>query len=121
MTTVERLLLDLIALPSINPAFLPAGHPLAGEKRVAEYLGARATRVGLEVVFEQVFPERANVLMRLSPPGPDALAVSGRLSWASARRANQSACRRETPCAPTELARPIRAAFGKKHPPLRGS
>ena len=70
MTTAERLLFDLIAIPSVNPAFLPVGHSLAGEKRVADFLGARATRAGLEVLFEQVFPERANVLLRLAPPGP---------------------------------------------------
>lgn len=70
MTNAERLLCDLIALPSVNPAFLPVGHPLAGEKRVADFLAARASRAGLEVLCEQVFPERANVLMRLAPPGP---------------------------------------------------
>ena len=70
MTTAERLLCDLIALPSVNPAFLPAGHHHAGEKRVAEFLAAKAAKAGLEVLLEQVFPERANVLMHLPPPGP---------------------------------------------------
>ena len=75
MTRTERLLAELIALPSVNPAFLPPHHPLAGEKRVADFLAATAARAGLEVEFQQVIladghhklPSRANVLARLRP------------------------------------------------------
>ena len=45
MTRTAKLLRELIALPSVNPAFLPERHPHAGEGRVAEYLAA----VGAEV------------------------------------------------------------------------
>jgi hypothetical protein len=37
MTRTEKLLAELIALPSVNPAFLPPRHPHAGEKRVADF------------------------------------------------------------------------------------
>ena len=69
MTRTEKLLAELIALPSVNPAFLPPRHPSAGEKRVADFLAATAARAGLEVEFQKVLPGRSNVLARLRPPG----------------------------------------------------
>jgi len=69
MTRTAQLLRELIALPSVNPAFLPAGDPRAGEARVAEFLAATAARTGLDVEFREVAPGRKNVLARLSPPG----------------------------------------------------
>lgn len=69
MTFTEKLLAELIALPSVNPAFLPLRHPLAGEKRVAEFLAATAAAAGLEVDFQKVLPARANVIARLRPAG----------------------------------------------------
>ena len=69
MTGAEKLLAELIALPSVNPAFLPAGHPHAGEQRVADFLGVTAARAGLEVEFQPVLPGRSNVLARLRPAG----------------------------------------------------
>ncbi len=65
----ERLLGELIALPSVNPAFLPAGSPLAGEQRVTEFLAAIAARGGLDVDLQPVSLGRANLLARLLPPG----------------------------------------------------
>jgi len=65
----DRLLSDLIALPSVNPAFLPALHPRAGEQKVAEFLAATAAQAGLDVEFRPVLPRRSNFLARLSPPG----------------------------------------------------
>ena len=64
-----RLLCELIALPSVNPAFLPAGHRQAGEKQVGDFLTALAARAGLEVELREVFPDRFNLLARLTPPG----------------------------------------------------
>jgi acetylornithine deacetylase/succinyl-diaminopimelate desuccinylase-like protein len=64
-----KLLRELIALPSVNPAFLPAGHPHAGEQRVADFLAALTARTGLDVEFQAVFPGRANLVARLRPPG----------------------------------------------------
>ena len=70
MTDAAKLLRELIALPSVNPAFLPADDPRAGERRVAEFLAATAARAGLTVEFQPVFPGRANLLARLTPTGP---------------------------------------------------
>ena len=69
MSPTEKLLADLIALPSVNPAFLPAGHPDAGEKRVAEFLTAVTASAGLDMEFQKVFPDRANLIARLRPAG----------------------------------------------------
>jgi acetylornithine deacetylase/succinyl-diaminopimelate desuccinylase-like protein len=69
MTNTAKLLRELIALPSVNPAFLPAKHPRAGEQRVAEFLAATAARAGLDVEFQAVAPRRSNLLVSLSPRG----------------------------------------------------
>src|SRR5271154_2247273 len=68
MTRTEKLLAELIALPSVNPAFLPPRHPHAGEKRVADFLATVAARAGLEIEFQKVLPGRANLIARLRPP-----------------------------------------------------
>src|SRR4029077_19412018 len=47
--------------------FLPAHHPRAGEKRVADFLASVAARTGLNVEFQKVLPGRANVIARLLP------------------------------------------------------
>jgi len=67
MTKTEKLLRDLIALPSVNPAFLPDNEARTGERRVADFLAAAARPAGLDFEFQTVFPERANLLARLSP------------------------------------------------------
>jgi len=69
MSQVKKLLRDLIALPSVNPAFAPATDPRTGEQRVADYLAAVAGSNGLAVEFQEVFPNRANLLARMSPSG----------------------------------------------------
>src|SRR4051812_44758327 len=69
MTRTQKLLSELIALPSVNPALLPANHPRAGEKRMVDFLTATAAKAGLEVELRQVFPGRANLLARLLPSG----------------------------------------------------
>ncbi len=83
MTRTEKLLAELIALPSVNPAFAPQGaaelrwsvaqasrRQLAteggrrdacatvkfGEKNVADFLATVATSAGLEVEFQKVLP-----------------------------------------------------------------
>ena len=67
MTRTEKLLAELIALPSVNPAFLPPRHPQAGEQRVAEFLAATAAKAGLEIEFQKSLPGRSNVIARLRP------------------------------------------------------
>src|SRR6266496_6010270 len=69
VSQTEKLLRELIALPSVNPAFLPANDPRAGEQRVADFLGATAGSSGLEVEFQEVFPNRSNLMARLTPLG----------------------------------------------------
>ena len=69
MTKTARLLSELIALPSVNSAFLPANHPHAGETRAADYLAALGKRAGLDIEFQTVVPGRKNVLARLRPSG----------------------------------------------------
>ncbi|MDB6058464.1 MAG: Peptidase dimerization domain protein [Verrucomicrobiales bacterium] len=69
MTQPEKLLRELIALPSVNPAFLPAGDARAGEKRVADFLATTAGRAGLDVDLHKVLPGRSNFLARLTPSG----------------------------------------------------
>lgn len=67
MQAVEKLLRELTALPSVNPAFLPEGHPRAGERRVAEFLAATAAQGGLDVELKEALPGRPNLLATLSP------------------------------------------------------
>src|SRR5208282_5066495 len=67
MTRTEKLLAELVALPSVNPAFLPSRHPNAGEKRVADFLASIAARSGLEVELQAVLPGRSNLIARLLP------------------------------------------------------
>lgn len=67
MSPAEKLLRELIALPSVNPALMPPNDPRAGEERVAKFLSHIAARGGLAVERRQVFPARHNILARLSP------------------------------------------------------
>ena len=75
MTRTEKLLAELIALPSVNPAFATqvvastrqAFPKKFGEKNVADVLAATAARAGLEVEFQKVLPGRPNLIVRLLP------------------------------------------------------
>ncbi|MCI0744417.1 MAG: M20/M25/M40 family metallo-hydrolase [Verrucomicrobia subdivision 3 bacterium] len=67
MGQVDQLLEELIALPSVNPAFLPPGDRLAGEQRVADYLASVAKKLGLPSEHAPVCPGRTNLLIRLTP------------------------------------------------------
>jgi acetylornithine deacetylase/succinyl-diaminopimelate desuccinylase-like protein len=67
MSKTEKLLRELIALPSVNPAFLPAKHPRTGEQRLGEFLAATAAKSGLDVEFQTALPGRSNLLAVLTP------------------------------------------------------
>jgi acetylornithine deacetylase/succinyl-diaminopimelate desuccinylase-like protein len=69
MTRTEKLLRELIALPSVNPAFLPPRDPNAGEQRVGDFLAAYAAKAGLAVEFQPAGPGRRNFLARIEPAG----------------------------------------------------
>ncbi len=77
MTRTGKLLAELIALPSVNPAFAPSDGASArqarlrqshyGEKHVADFLASVAAKAGLEVEFQKVLPGRSNLIARLLP------------------------------------------------------
>ena len=74
MTRTEILLAELIALPSVNPAFVPQSAASTcqarqkfGEKNVADFLSSVAARAGLEIEFQKVLPGRFNLIARLLP------------------------------------------------------
>jgi acetylornithine deacetylase len=69
MSDTATLLCELIALPSVNPAFLPPGDARAGEQRVADFVAVTAARAGLEIEFEKALPGRVNLIARLRPKG----------------------------------------------------
>ena len=69
LSSSARLLRELIAIPSVNPAFLPAGDPRTGEEGVATFLSDLARTSGLEVSLQPVVPGRSNLLARLRPKG----------------------------------------------------
>jgi len=69
MINSAKLLRELIALPSVNPAFLPSDSPYAGEGRVADFLAGVAQSAGLDAEFQRVTENRSNLLARYSPPG----------------------------------------------------
>ncbi len=69
MTNPQKMLRALIALPSVNPAFLPAGDRRAGEQRVAQWVASCASGAGLSVSQPSTACGRSNVLARLSPRG----------------------------------------------------
>jgi acetylornithine deacetylase/succinyl-diaminopimelate desuccinylase family protein len=74
MTRTEKLLAELIALPSVNPAFVSQSETSPrqarqnfGEKNVADFLASIAARAGLEVEFQKILPNRSNLIARLLP------------------------------------------------------
>jgi acetylornithine deacetylase/succinyl-diaminopimelate desuccinylase family protein len=69
MSDPEKLLCELIALPSVNPAFLTPKHRNGGELKAAEFLAAVAAKAGLEVELQRVAPKRSNIIARLTPSG----------------------------------------------------
>jgi acetylornithine deacetylase/succinyl-diaminopimelate desuccinylase-like protein len=68
-TFAKRLLCELIATPSVNPAFAPADRGGIGELAVAEFLGGFAKAAGLPVELHEVLPKRPNLIIRLAPQG----------------------------------------------------
>jgi succinyl-diaminopimelate desuccinylase len=67
MSETAKLLNELIALPSVNPAFLPPGDARAGEQLVADFAAVTAARCGLDIEFQKALPGRVNLIARLRP------------------------------------------------------
>src|SRR5262245_55594581 len=63
------LLRELIAIPSVNPAFLPPGDSRTGEAAMAGKISDLARRAGLDVEQEKVVDGRSNVIACLAPTG----------------------------------------------------
>lgn len=64
---VARLLADMVAIPSINPAFRKPDLPAEwfGEKRIAAFIAGWLKAEGMDVDIEEVEPGRPNVVARL--------------------------------------------------------
>ena len=63
MTTVHRLLRDLVAIDSVNPTLVPGA---AGEAAVAMRLVQEFEAIGLPVEIQEVAPGRPNVVATLA-------------------------------------------------------
>ena len=69
MTTAVKLLLDLIAIPSINNNFLENNKNLTGESRISDYIKDRAKKAKLEIQKQSTDCGRDNLIIRLLPKG----------------------------------------------------
>lgn len=67
LTPSQRLLCELIGIPSVNPAFVFGTEAYAGEQSVADFLAGAAATAGLPVELQEVLPGRMNLIVRLSP------------------------------------------------------
>lgn len=68
--SVEELLAALIAIPSVNPDGDPGtGAENCGEENIAQYVGEFLTGLGAKVHFDEVEPDRPNVIGHF--PGSD--------------------------------------------------
>jgi acetylornithine deacetylase/succinyl-diaminopimelate desuccinylase-like protein len=67
MGPLVKLLSELIAIPSVNPALLDGHKDYVGEERVTAFLEARAKAAGLECERSRVLPGRDNLFIRLRP------------------------------------------------------
>ncbi len=65
--TPEALLQELIRIPSVNPENSP-GTELVGEAKIASHLKGILSKIGFNVVLEEIKPGRPNLIARC--PGP---------------------------------------------------
>ncbi len=69
MSPLEKLLCELIAVPSVNPSLSGDGPAAGGEEMVGQFVAAYAASAGLDVDFREVDTGRAIVFARLGPAG----------------------------------------------------
>ncbi len=69
LSSTAQLLIELIALPSVNPAFLRPGDDRSGEAAVGDKLAQVAEAAGLQVRRPEVLPGRRNLIASLEPKG----------------------------------------------------
>ena len=67
MTTVDRLLRDLVAIDSVNPTLVPGA---AGEAAIAQRLVQEFEAIGVPVEVQEVAPGRPNVVATLEGRAP---------------------------------------------------
>ena len=69
LSSLNRLLWDLVELPSINPSLGYKDAGLTGEEKVAIYLEDLAKASGIDSKRMKVLPGRQNLILRLKPSG----------------------------------------------------
>ena len=69
MKTVVQLLQSLVRIPSVNPDGNP-GTEQVGEKACAEFVGAFLEKCGARVEYQDVLPDRPNVVARFPSDRP---------------------------------------------------
>jgi len=69
LSSLNRLLWDLVELPSINPSLEYKDAGLTGEEKVAIYLEDLARASGIDSKRMKVLPGRQNLILRLKPSG----------------------------------------------------
>ena len=69
LSSLDRLLWELVEIPSINPSLECKDAELTGEERIAQYLEGKSNAAGIECKRMEVLPGRENLVVRLKPSG----------------------------------------------------
>ena len=69
LSSLDRLLWELVEIPSINPSLECKDADLTGEERIAQFLEGKANSSGIECKRLKVLPGRENLVFRLKPSG----------------------------------------------------
>ena len=69
LSSLDRLLWELVEIPSINPSLECKDADFTGEERIAQFLEGKANSSGIEYRRMKVLPGRENLVIRLKPAG----------------------------------------------------
>lgn len=69
LSSLDRLLWELVEIPSINPSLECKYADFTGEERIAQFLEGKANSSGIEYRRMKVLPGRENLVIRLKPSG----------------------------------------------------
>ena len=69
LSSLDRLLWELVEIPSINPSLECKYADFTGEERIAQFLEGKANSSGIEYRRMKVLPGRENLVIRLKPAG----------------------------------------------------
>ena len=69
LSSLDRLLSELVEIPSINPSLEYKYADFTGEERIAQFLEGKANSSGIEYKRMKVLPRRENLVIRLKPAG----------------------------------------------------